>query len=58
VDAADNVLKEDELEPMIDDNNDKDDLNCFKVEELDDHGRKWQAYLAEKEALLMSKFSL
>jgi hypothetical protein len=58
VGAADNVLEEDELEPTIDDDDDEVGLNRFEVEDLDDHGRKWQAYLAEKEALLASNFSV
>jgi hypothetical protein len=51
MDAADNAIKEDELEPTIDDDDDKIGLNFFKVEDLDDHGRNRQAYLAEKEGL-------
>lgn len=44
-------LEEDELEPVIEDNGDEVGLNRFEIEDLDDHGRKWQAYLAGKEAL-------
>jgi hypothetical protein len=48
MDAADNALIENELEPKIDDDDDEARLNCFKVEYLDEHGRNWQAcYLAE-----------
>jgi hypothetical protein len=52
VEAADNVLEEDESEPTIDDDDDDDDdddeagLNRFEVEDLNDHGRNgkptWQ----------------
>jgi hypothetical protein len=41
VDGADNVLKEDELEPKIDDDDDEVDLNHFEVEDLNNHGMKW-----------------
>jgi hypothetical protein len=40
MDAADNALKEDELEPTIDDNHNEVGLSCFKVKDLDNHGRK------------------
>jgi hypothetical protein len=58
VDEVDDVLKEDELEAATDSNDDEVSLNQFEVEDLDVHKRKWQTYLAEKEALLSSKFSV
>jgi hypothetical protein len=58
VDAADDLLEEDELEATIDEDDDVVGLNRFEVEDLNDHGRKWQAYLLEKEALLASNFSI
>jgi hypothetical protein len=46
VDAADNVLKEDESEPTIDEDDDEAGLNLIEVEDLNDHGRNgkptWQ----------------
>jgi hypothetical protein len=51
MDAVDNALKEDAFEPEIDEDDHEAGLNHFKVEDLDDHRRKWQAYLAEKEVL-------
>jgi hypothetical protein len=54
-DEADNALKEDELEQEIDGNDDKASLSHWKVY-LDNHRRKCQVYLAEKEALHSSNF--
>jgi hypothetical protein len=57
MDTADDAIKEDELELVVDNNNDEVGLKHLEVEDLDVHKSRWQTYLAEKEALHSSTFS-
>jgi hypothetical protein len=54
---ANNTIEEDEIERENEDD-DEIGVNRFEIEDLDVHGRKWQAYIQEKEQLLESELSV